>query len=295
MCGVDLNGRYPVLFNFPLLQKLDIYGCLHLKWDLDMLRGLPLLKELYCCAVPYMTGDIKSLRVLKDSIEMITIYSCGNVRGNFMDLSDFPNLRELILEGSSLIPSNQTVVTGDIRNIGANDFPKLKFIALPSTVIGGHGYRFQHIADVPDLVNAAYSCLKRFTILFGDWCWELSGDSQEWYNSYPHYGVPQSPLCVGFVEVGSRLGWRWGNEGESCEINWLDPEPERHSFVSEEEQLQNNEEHERYTKELQRIGEEINVDVYRGYYQLPPSEEEYRRIAQPYIEEIEQRLLIGND
>jgi hypothetical protein len=41
-----LNGRYPVLFNsFPLLQKLSIKHCHHLlKWDLEMLAGLPLLK-----------------------------------------------------------------------------------------------------------------------------------------------------------------------------------------------------------------------------------------------------------
>ena len=38
-----LNGRYPVLFNFPLLQKLVIWGCDNLKWDLEMLAGLPIM------------------------------------------------------------------------------------------------------------------------------------------------------------------------------------------------------------------------------------------------------------
>ena len=41
-----LNGRYPVLFNFSLLQSLDINSS-YLKWDLEMLTGLPLLKELF--------------------------------------------------------------------------------------------------------------------------------------------------------------------------------------------------------------------------------------------------------
>ena len=68
VCGADLNGRYPVLFDFPLLQKLNISAC-SLKWDLEMLRGLPLLKELFCYGVPHMTGDIKSFRMLKDNIE----------------------------------------------------------------------------------------------------------------------------------------------------------------------------------------------------------------------------------
>jgi hypothetical protein len=48
--SAPLNGRYPVLFNFPLLQKLKIASGLSggLKWDLEMLAGLPLLKELEC-------------------------------------------------------------------------------------------------------------------------------------------------------------------------------------------------------------------------------------------------------
>ncbi len=44
----SLNGRYPVFFNsFLLLQILRIQGYCHfLKWDLEMLAGMPLLKEL---------------------------------------------------------------------------------------------------------------------------------------------------------------------------------------------------------------------------------------------------------
>jgi hypothetical protein len=47
-----LNGRYPALFDFPFLQKLtisDFNDCSILKWDLEMLSGLPSLKELDCC------------------------------------------------------------------------------------------------------------------------------------------------------------------------------------------------------------------------------------------------------
>ena len=43
-----LNGRYRFLSSFPLLQKLTISQCNLLKWDLEILSGLPLLKELYC-------------------------------------------------------------------------------------------------------------------------------------------------------------------------------------------------------------------------------------------------------
>ena len=44
--SLKVNGRYPTLFNFPLLKNLAILGCFFLKWDLDMLSGCPLLKKL---------------------------------------------------------------------------------------------------------------------------------------------------------------------------------------------------------------------------------------------------------
>ena len=40
-----LNGRYPSLFSFPLLLVLDISSS-RLKWNIDMLVGLPSLEEL---------------------------------------------------------------------------------------------------------------------------------------------------------------------------------------------------------------------------------------------------------
>ncbi len=79
-----LNGRYPILFNsFPLLQKLSIDNCRHLKWDLEMLAGLPLLKELDCEYNYHLTGNINSLRVLKDTLEKVKIICSCDVEGNF--------------------------------------------------------------------------------------------------------------------------------------------------------------------------------------------------------------------
>ena len=68
----SFNGRYPVLFNFPLLQELIITYCPSLKWDLEMLAGLPSLKELYCPS-NNLTGNIGSLRVLKGSLEKVDL------------------------------------------------------------------------------------------------------------------------------------------------------------------------------------------------------------------------------
>jgi hypothetical protein len=121
-----LNGRYPFLFNsFPLLQKLTLEHCKCLKWDLEMLAGFPMLKELDCSSNPRLSGNIDSLGVLKDTLEKVKIYYCDHVEGNFMDLADFPHLKNLDLWG--------TAVTGDIRDIGENDFTALKNLELYST------------------------------------------------------------------------------------------------------------------------------------------------------------------
>ena len=114
----DLNGSYPFLFNsFPLLQTLCINNCIYLKWDLEMLAELPVLKKLECFNNHRLTGKVSSLRVLKDTLERVKIRCCDNVEGNFMDLADFPHLKKLDL--------GETAVIGDIRDIGENDFPSL--------------------------------------------------------------------------------------------------------------------------------------------------------------------------
>ncbi len=123
----QLNGRYPFLFNsFPLLQKLSIHTCSRLMWDLEMLSGFPTLKELHCVHNYGMSGNINSLRVLKDTLEKVNIVECPNVEGNFMDLANFPHLKWLDLHG--------TAVTGDTRDIGEHDFLSLEQLRLPEGV-----------------------------------------------------------------------------------------------------------------------------------------------------------------
>ena len=131
-----LNGRYPFLFNsFPLLQKLSItsdtsFGS-GLKWDLGMLAGLPLLKELDCDGYLITDrssiGNIRSLRVLKDTLEKVTMAS-HSVEGNLMDLADFPQLKKLDL--------SYTNITVDIRDIGNGDFSKLGELKIEPTSTG---------------------------------------------------------------------------------------------------------------------------------------------------------------
>jgi hypothetical protein len=268
-----LNGRYPVLFNsFPLLQKLTISGgCIYLKWDLEMLAGMPLLKELDCANNRVMSGNINSLRVLKDTLETVIIFNCENVEGNFMDLADFPNLKELDLD--------DTAVTGDIRDIGENDFSTLEQLNLPEGVYGGHFYEFQRISDAPDVARSVYLLKKQRPALKMNeyWCAVLSEDSPDWYESVEveEYGDETPPFFISYVQAGSRFGYRWTTrQMELCEINWLDPEPDEESS-----------DYAKYIKELQMINNRLQWSRYRGFHQ-PPTEEEYNRLSEEYHAEM---------
>jgi hypothetical protein len=260
--GAGLNGRYPFLFNFPMLQKLSIIECGYLKWDLGMLAGLPLLKELWCNENDCMTGNINSLRVLKDTLETLVIFGCQNIEGNFMDLADFPHLKELHL--------TFTAVTGDIRDIGENDFSALENLIFE----GGHWHELQRISDAPEIVRTLYLLKKQRPKLKIEDHWYdyvLSRDSPDWYFSVG--GLDKAPpFSIRFVEAGPRIGYRWEQEDSlkpmRCEVNWLDPEPDRESS-----------EYTDYIEKLQRIESEMEAhnQMYRGLHQ-PPTFWEYHRL-----------------
>ena len=103
-----LNGKYPFFFNFPLLEKLSIKYTPNLQWDLEMLAGLPTLKVLHCvnetdsCGMARLTGNIKSLRVLKNTLEEVKIHDCDNIEGDPSDLNHFPHLNVLDLKNAAV-------------------------------------------------------------------------------------------------------------------------------------------------------------------------------------------------
>jgi hypothetical protein len=116
-------------------------------------------------------------RYLKDTLEKVTIL-CSNVEGIVpMDLADFPRLEELDLF--------KTAVTGDIRDIGDNDFPSLEQLTLPKGVYGGTGYKFQRISDAPDVVRAVYRFYKQRQMLKmnNSWWLRLLADSPDCYEN----------------------------------------------------------------------------------------------------------------
>jgi hypothetical protein len=229
-----------------------------------MLAGMPMLKELECrCYYNYcLTGNISSLRVLKDTLEKVSIMYCY-VEGNFMDLADFPHLKELSLD--------ETAVRGDIRDIRDIHFPKLEQLTLPMTVYGGTRYELQRISDGPDLIRTLYLFKKhRPTILMKDWYAWLSESSPDWYRGYNYDDIDYEdyespPFYIGFVEAGSRVGYQWVTSHDNpCEVNWLDPEPAKGSS-----------DYNKYIQDLLEL--ERKVDLFRGFYQ-PPTEEEYNEL-----------------
>jgi len=265
---VPLNGRYPFLFDFPLLESLLIHDCKYFKWDLEMLRGLPILKNLYVMSNgEFITGNIKSFRALKNTLEHVTIQieeeHVSNIVGNLMDLADFPHLKHLHL--------SDTVVTGDIRDIDEQDFSALNYLFLPKTVYGGSCYEFRRISEVSECVNVIDRIRrKRDKSMFTPgYTWILANDSPDRYymDHLDAISHPPPPFTIQLVRMGSRFGWCWKNDyDERCEVNWLDPEPERDSSDYEE-----------YTNALRRL--EYGIYFFKGYHQ-PPSEADYRLLCE---------------
>jgi hypothetical protein len=259
MGSQPLNGRYPCFFNFPHLQKLSIRHCDYLKFDLEMLAGLPVLKELECHYNPCLTGNVNSLRVLKDTLEKLEIFVSDHVEGNFMDLADFPHLKELELRF--------TAVTGGVQDIGRKDFSSLTVLALPSGGNGGVEQVFQRISDATDVIRTPYLFQKqRPEIVLKYWHAMLSEDSPDRYESLDYNDHHFAPVYIAFVRAGTRYGYQWTTKhtGDSCEVNWLDPEPDRESAG-----------YGKYMEELQKIEGEINY--FKGFHQ-PPTQEEFESI-----------------
>eukprot|EP00978_Attheya_sp_CCMP212_P025485 scaffold82058_cov62-Attheya_sp.AAC.3 len=87
-----------------------------------MLLGLPNLQKLYCPHNHSLTGSLSSVRVLFGSLVELVLSSCNEVTGSLEDVSDFPRLE--------IFQVNGTKVTGDIREIGRDDFKSLKKLDL---------------------------------------------------------------------------------------------------------------------------------------------------------------------
>ncbi|CAJ1935191.1 unnamed protein product [Cylindrotheca closterium] len=250
--GLSLDGTYGFLFNFPQLESLILSNTGLLRWDFSMLSGLPKLKRLECMNNTKLTGDLEGLQVVGQTLVEVNLCGCGNVEGSIMSLSKFPHLEEL-----SLL---RTKITGDIRDIGDNDFVALKKVDFGGYVYGGG--HMDRIEDAADLMLARYRMKKRSPSLFVHRRWSLIETSPQHYGFDGHHSR-EPPFYVEFVEAGPRLGWRWTNcvSGGSCESHWLDPEPDPIDP-----------EYEVYLKDLEYV--QRDADFYKGF-NIPPTQMEH--------------------
>ncbi len=276
--GATTTDVIEIFSNFTKLRKLTIscrmtffcdFDDSRIGLSLEMFGRLPLLNELHCVGMKSLEGSLCDLLCLTDTLQKLRLKQCDNVRGSYMDLARFPQLKELDLY--------ETAVTGDIRDIGEHDFPALERLSLPKTVHGGRRYEFQQVDDVPAFMHTIHHLLQRSSTMFKDYellrafDWQLSRDSPDWYDDDDDddsvWYTPSPPLHFRFLSIGSRLGWSWCTVGRThcCEINWLDPLPPNRSHG-----------YESYIEKLQ-LGV-WRVDFFRGYYN-PPTEMEFRNLS----------------
>lgn len=267
-----LNGKYPYIFQFKNLVSLDLLWNTRLKWDLELLAGLPNLQRLCCPQNHSLTGDLSSVRVLRGTLTELKLLYCHNVTGELHDVYDLPLLETLDVSGTSVV--------GDIRTIGPDDFPVLKKLGLGDGVYGGG--KMQRINEASSLMEARYQLMKRIPDVFKQKRWNLADDSPDRYDVRGHHSR-EPPFLVEFVKIGLRMGWRWTNAvcGGCCEINWLDPEPRP-----------SDEEYSDYRRKLEDE-ERREVGFFRGFHK-PPTEAEYEeRAAEVPLDPIHARFGTG--
>ena len=267
-----LNGKYSCLFNLPNLRDLSIFNCNDLIWDLDMLSGLPLLEELHCENNAGVSGDIKSLAILKDTLRELTMVKCDGIKGDIMSLASFPILEELELDASNVDCDSIRQVDSEVH------FPKLGTLHLPKVL--------ERVDQAQDFVGVLRLLTKRVECPY--MTVGLADDSPDRYEGMEDCPLP--PLVVEMVKVGSRIGWRWTNdlsgyEEQSCDINWMDEEP-----------LDGDDGFEEYQEKLQEL-EGYGKGFFNSFTLHPPTEEDYNKIcterkeeAKKLQEEFEEKL-----
>ena len=229
--GAPLNGRYPSLFNFSHLEKLTIDCCANIKFELEMLAGLPSLKE-FKCVRNNLVGTLKSLGVCKDTLESIKLADGnvpGTISGNFMDLANFPRLRSLDLYNTVGIRGSLCDIDGD----NDNHFPMLESLLLPSTVVGGLRYEVMRVADAKQLIKDLTPLRRKRPALFNHALfkklyWKLSSESPDVIDPRGDPEFDFRNYTFYFVQSGSYLGWRWEQSFDYTpdhpfEVHWLDP------------------------------------------------------------------------
>lgn len=96
------------IFQVRTLEELVFESCEHISFDLSMVSGTPRLRQLIVKLGENdgVTGNLSTLKVLKDTLTHLALNNCGNVAGSLSDLKEFFRLEHLDLEGATDIETN---------------------------------------------------------------------------------------------------------------------------------------------------------------------------------------------
>ena len=259
--NAPLNGSYPNLFQLSSLRRLCIQDTPNLKLELSMLTGVPLLETLEISSCPGVTGDIASLRVLKDTLRELIVHTCDNITGDFMSLADFCELEQVdLLHAAS--------ITGDVCKIDhENHFVNTTRLDLPKVI--------ESIAESKSIIAKVIHPLakrhRRCKVRV-----QLSSNSADWYADDAGLGSPQAPFCLETVVTpDQRVGWRWTNlcqyeeDVQTCETMWFD-DITSHHLVDEPQSCDADENNKA-------------LKFYTGFA-IPPTAEEYAELCSKHNE-----------
>jgi hypothetical protein len=151
LCQTSLQWSAPKIMQFQHLESLDLFRSSELHWDLSDLASLPKLRNLDCSHNRKLLGNIRSLQILSETLKKCVLAGCVNITGDLQDVASLRVLEVFIIR--------DTHITGDIRNIGPDDFPSIQTFDLNDTIYGGNVVN--RIGDAPGVMEARHVFLMR--------------------------------------------------------------------------------------------------------------------------------------
>ncbi|KAL3934211.1 MAG: hypothetical protein SGBAC_010023 [Bacillariaceae sp.] len=220
-----------------------------------MVAQFPNLKVLRARQNQQLTGNIESLQVIGSTLEEICLAKSPKVEGSIKSLAKFPRLKKVIL--------CRTKITGNIRDIGEDDFVALASVSFPAGVYGGE--IIHRIEDAPDIMHLWHRLKRRNLGVLGHTRRTLASTSPQVYGFGGH-ASRHPPFHVEFVRAATRSGWRWTNRAPygACEPNWLDPEPDPTDPQYEE-----------YLNQVEGLAKDVSF--YQGFH-TPPTQMQHEEL-----------------
>jgi hypothetical protein len=250
--SANLRSSFPLIRSWTNLKTLNLTRNYFLEWQLLDLSSLQNLERLDVEFNVNLVGNLKDLSVHSKTLVYCELSHCKGVTGNIFDLAKLKHLEWLgVLE---------TMIEGDIRNIGPSDFEALQYLSLSKQMYGGRNLK--RITDGPNVMKDLIIHLEKRGVQRIPRVLRLTNDSPDRYDRRNSI-IP--PFMMRLVTWGKRMGWRWSNgtEGGDCEVTWFDPEPQPGSDG-----------YEAYMKDKE-CGEPKQENSIFKRFSEPPSEDEY--------------------